>query len=154
VVVTQVRPSPFLPDLINMTSSTIALCDTQMPGSVTQHTFATSFPHLSDDDTAVDGVDDDTDDTVITTNSKVPYEITEYNIKLLMMNEKDISNPALQQATMAVLHEISQQFGSDVCIPDGTGNQMSEFKIQATTTFPSKFHSLHLQHHFMTTSTS
>jgi hypothetical protein len=32
---------------------------------------------------------------------------------------------------MVVLHEISQQFGSDVCILDGTGNQMSEFKIQA-----------------------
>jgi hypothetical protein len=42
---------------------------------------------------------------------------------------------------MAVLHEISQQFGSAVCIRlDGTGNQMSEFKIQATTTFRSKLH--------------
>jgi hypothetical protein len=59
-------------------------------------------------------VDDDDDDaTVITTNStKVPYKITEYDIRLLMKNEKDISDPALQQATMPVLHEISQQFGS------------------------------------------
>jgi hypothetical protein len=41
---------------------------------------------------------------------------------------------------MAVFHEISQPFGSDVCILDGIGNQMSEFKIQGTTTFRSKFH--------------
>jgi hypothetical protein len=119
VVVTQVCPS-FLPDLIDMTPSTIAPWDTQMPGSITcQHTFATSF-HLSDDDTAADDVDDDDDATVITTNSKVPYEITEYNIKLLMTNEVDISVPALQQATMAVsgLCYPSSERTLTVCIMD------------------------------------
>jgi hypothetical protein len=38
-------------------------------GSVTQHTFGTSF-HLPNDDGAAD---DDDYGTVITTNSKVPY---------------------------------------------------------------------------------
>jgi hypothetical protein len=63
-----------------------------MPGSATQHTFVTLF-HLPD---AAAAADDDDDATVITTSSKVHYKITEYNIKLLMTNEKDISNPALQ----------------------------------------------------------
>jgi hypothetical protein len=114
VVVTQAVHPSVLPALINMTPTrTTAPSDTQMPGSVTQPIFSTSF-HLPDDDAAAD---DDDDATVITTNSKVPSELTgEYNIKLLMTNkQQDISDPALQQqATMVVLHAISQKFGSDL----------------------------------------
>jgi hypothetical protein len=66
----------------------------------------------------------------------------EYTIKLLMVNKQDISDSALQQATMTVLvHQIYDDFGSeDICILDGTGNQMCDFKLQAILTFRSWFH--------------
>jgi hypothetical protein len=57
-----------------------------------------------------------------------------------MTNKQDISDSALQQATMTVLHRISEDFGLDVCILDGTGNPMNDFKIQAILTFCSQFY--------------
>jgi hypothetical protein len=41
---------------------------------------------------------------------------------------------------MTVLHRISEDFGLDVHILDGTGNPMTDFKIQAILTFHSQFH--------------
>jgi hypothetical protein len=57
-----------------------------------------------------------------------------------MTTKQDNSDSELQQATMTVLHQISEDFGSDVCILDGTGNPMTDFKIQAISTFLSRFH--------------
>jgi hypothetical protein len=57
-----------------------------------------------------------------------------------MTNTQDISDSTLQQATMTVLHQISEDFGSDICILDSTGNPMSDFKIQAILIFRSRFH--------------
>jgi hypothetical protein len=47
-----------------------------------------------------------------------------------MTNKQEISDPALQQATMTVLHQISEDFGWDVCILDGPGNPRNDFKTQ------------------------
>jgi hypothetical protein len=41
---------------------------------------------------------------------------------------------------MTVLHQIYDDFGLDVCILESTGNQMADFKIQAISTFCSRFH--------------
>jgi hypothetical protein len=115
VFVTQVRPS-LLPDLINMTPKTIAPSETQMSGSVTQPTSPTTS-NPTDDDASPSSVPtgdnfgdkDDVSTVVPTGNEQAPLD--KYNIKLLM-----ISDSALQQATMTVLHQISDNFGSDICI--------------------------------------
>jgi hypothetical protein len=148
VVVTQVRPS-FLPDLINMTPTTIAPSDTQMPGSDSQQIPPTIFNPTDDDDddappssgpTGDDVTEEDDVSTVVPTNEPEPLDVIKYNIKLLMTNKQDNSDSELQQATMTVFHRISEDFGSDVCILDGTGNPMTDFKIQAISTFCSQFH--------------
>jgi hypothetical protein len=119
VVVTKVRPS-FLPDLINMTPTTIAPSDTQMPGSVTQPTPPTTFNPTGDDTppssvpTGDDIADEDDVSTVVRTgDDQAPLEQIEYNIKLLMTNKQDNSADSKL----------------------GTGNPMTDFKIQAILTF-------------------
>jgi hypothetical protein len=93
-----------------------------MHGSITQPPCSTSFdlPTNGDDDPTlapVDGGDievegDDADGaTVVTsTNSKGCSDWIEYNIMFLISNKQDIANPALQQATMTALREISLPF--------------------------------------------
>jgi hypothetical protein len=145
VVVTQVGPS-FLPDLINMTPTTIAPSDTQMPGSEAQQIPPTIFNPTDDDGppsrvpTGDDVAEEDDVSTVVPTNEPEPLDVIEYNIKLLMKNKQDNSDSELQQATMAVLHQISEDSGSDNCILDGTVNPMTDFKIQAISNFRSGFH--------------
>jgi hypothetical protein len=118
VVVTQVRPLPFLPDLINMIPTSIAPSDTQMPDSDAQQTPPTIFNQMDDDappssvPTGDNAADDDGVSTVVPTNEPEPIDMIEYNIKLLMMNKQDISDSTLQQATMTVLHQIYDDFGS------------------------------------------
>jgi hypothetical protein len=41
---------------------------------------------------------------------------------------------------MTVLHRISEDFRSDVCILDGTGTPMTDFNIQAILTLRYRFH--------------
>jgi hypothetical protein len=144
----QIFPS-ILPELINMTHTTSAPSHTQMPGSITQHPHSNSFdlpggvanlPLDPVDGGFCDTNGDDDDPSVLTPNSKVNLPWMEYNIKLLMTNKQGNSDLDLQYATMDVLHYISYAFGSDVCILDGTGKPMSDFAIQATSTFRSKFH--------------
>jgi hypothetical protein len=109
LVVTQVHPS-FLPELINMTPTTIAPSDTQMPGSEAQQIPPTIFNPTDVDappssvPTGDNAADNDDVSTIVPTNKSAPLDMIEYNIKLLMTNKQDISDPVLQQATMTVLH--------------------------------------------------
>jgi hypothetical protein len=109
VVVTQVRPS-FLPDLINMTPTTMAPSDTQMPGSDTQQIPPTFFNPTDDDappssgPTGDDVAEEYDVSTVVPTNEPEPLDVIKYNIKLLMTNKQDNSDSELQQSTMTVLH--------------------------------------------------
>jgi hypothetical protein len=88
VVVTQVRPS-FLPDLINMTPTTIAPSDTQMPGSGSdaQQIPPTIFNPMDDDappssvPTGDDVTEEDDVSTVVPTNEPEPLDVIEYNNK-------------------------------------------------------------------------
>jgi hypothetical protein len=95
VVLTQVRPS-FLPDLINMTPTTIRRSDTQMPGSDAQQIPPTIFnPTDKDDDNAPpssgptgdDVAEEDDVSTVVPTNEPETLDMIEYNIKLLIMTK-------------------------------------------------------------------
>jgi hypothetical protein len=84
VVVTQGRPS-FLSDLINMTPTTIAPSDTQMPGSDAQQIPPTiSIPTDDDDDdapssgpTGDDVAEEDDVSTVVPTNEPEPLDVIE-----------------------------------------------------------------------------
>jgi hypothetical protein len=62
----------------------------------------------------------------------------EYNIRFFISNKQHIANPALQQATMTALCEISHHFVSDVHLFDGTNNPITNFTTtKATATFQS-----------------
>jgi hypothetical protein len=113
-----------------MTPTTIAPSDTQMPGSDAQHIPPTDYDAPpSSGPTGNDVAEEDDVSTVVPTNEPEPLDVIKYNIKLLMTNKQDNSDSELQQDTMTVLHQISEDFGSDVCILDGTGNPMTDFNL-------------------------
>jgi hypothetical protein len=101
VVVTQVCPS-FLPELINMIPTTIAPRDTQMGGSEAQQIPPTIFSPMDDGappssvPTIGNAADNDDVSTVVpSTYEPASLDKIEYNIKLLMTNKQDSSDPTL-----------------------------------------------------------